>query len=188
MDARTANHLSCPQCRVQLEPAIYNLGQFARCPNCQAQLWVEVFNAMFRPPTSGVSSEAVMVAGESACFYHDAKKAVVVCDACGRFLCGLCDCNLNERHYCPPCLESGAQKRTIEQLEKSRPLHGRQALMLAILPFFLTGLIALFLALRYWKTPGSLVKPQRWLMPAALVLASLQTLIYLFFIIGAFIR
>ncbi|HEX5218154.1 MAG TPA: hypothetical protein VFZ59_01185, partial [Verrucomicrobiae bacterium] len=163
----------CPKCRVHLGPGVFNLGGFARCPNCQAQLWVEVFNALFRPLTSGSASEAVMIAGESTCFYHDSKKAVVVCDACGRFLCGLCDCNLNGKHYCPPCLESGAQKRTIEQLEKSRPLHGRQALILAILPLFLTGLAALFIALRYWKAPGSLVKPQRWLMPTALGLAIL---------------
>jgi len=186
--AHAVNLPSCPKCRVSLGPALYNLGQFVQCPNCQAQVRVEVFNAMFRPLTSGVTSEAVMVAGESACFYHDAKKAVVVCDVCGRFLCALCDCNLSGRHYCPRCLESGAQKRTIEQLEKSRPLHGRQALILAILPFFLTGLIAIFMALRYWKSPGSLVKPQRWLMPTALVLASLQTLTYLFFIVFAFIR
>jgi len=186
--ASVLNLPACPKCRVQLDSGVYNLGQFARCPNCQVQVWVEVFNALFRPLAPGTTSEVVMVAGESACFYHDAKKAVVVCDACGRFLCGLCDCNLNGRHYCPPCLESGAQKRTIEQLEKSRPLHGRQALMLAIVPLFLTGLAALFIVLRYWKSPGSLVKPQRWLMPTALVLASLQTLIYLFFIVGAFIR
>jgi len=179
---------ACPKCRTQFGPGLFNLGQFARCPKCQSPLWVEVFNALFRPPAAGATSEAVLVDGESACFYHDAKKAVVVCDACGRFLCGLCDCALNGRHYCPPCLESGAQKRTIEHLEKSRPLHGRQALMLAILPLFITGLAALFVVLRHWKTPGSLVKPQRWLMPTALVLASLQTLVYLFFILAAFLR
>lgn len=128
-----------------------------------------------------------MVAGESACFYHDGRKAVTVCDACGRFLCGLCDCGLNGRHYCPPCLESGARKRTIEELESSRPLYGRQALVLAILPLFITGLAALFVVFRHWRTPGSLVHPQRWLMPTALVLASLQTLGYLFFLITAFI-
>ena len=42
----------------------------------------------------------------------------------------------------------------------------------------ITGLAALFVTLRYWKAPGSLVQPQRWLMPTALVLASLQTLAY----------
>src|SRR5262245_21637562 len=155
--ASAVNLPACPKCRAHPGPDLYNLGEFARCPNCQSPLWVEVFNALFRPMATGVTSEAVMVEGESACFYHDARKAVVVCDGCGRFLCALCDCALNGRHYCPPCLESGAQKQTIEHLEKSRPLHGRQALILAILPLFITGLAALFVVLRYWKAPGSLV-------------------------------
>lgn len=176
--SQAVNLPACPKCRVHLGPGMYNLGEFARCPNCQSPLWVEVFGALFRPAATTTTGEAVMIPGESACFYHDAKKAVVVCDSCGRFLCALCDCILSGRHYCPPCLESGDQKRNIEHLEKSRPLHGRQALVLAILPLFITGLAALFVTLRYWKAPGSLVQPQRWLMPTALVLASLQTLAY----------
>jgi hypothetical protein len=178
---------ACPQCRVHLGPGLFNLGQFAPCPNCQTQLWVEVFPALFRRNQPAAASETVLVEGESACFYHAAKKAVVVCDTCGRFLCALCDCVLNGRHYCPPCLEAGDRKRSIEPLEKSRPLHARQALMLAILPFFITGLIAIFLAIRHWKTPGSLVNPKRWVMPVALGLACLQTLVFLFFIIRAFV-
>jgi hypothetical protein len=164
---------------------MFNAGQFASCPSCRAPLWVEVFNALFRPPSPGAVGEAVIIQGESACFYHEAKRAVVVCDSCGRFLCALCDCLLNGRHYCPPCLESGEKKRFIETLEKARPLHGRQALILAILPLFITGLAAIFLAIRHWKTPGSLVRPQRWHMPVALALASLQTLGFLFFILSA---
>lgn len=175
-----AVHLpACPKCRVQLGPALFNIGEFTPCPNCRAPLWVEVFNALFRPFTQGATGEGVMVAGESACFYHERKKAVVVCDACGRFLCALCDCPLNGRHYCPPCLEAGDTKRSIEQLEKSRMLYGRQALILALLPLFITGLAALFIALRRWKSPGSLVAPQRWIMPVALGLAILQTLAFL---------
>lgn len=183
-----ANQPACPKCRSPLGSGLYNLGDFAPCPTCHSGLRVEVFNALFRPLASGGSGEAVLVAGESACFYHAAKKAVVVCDACGRFLCALCDCGLNGRHYCPPCLEAGARKRTIEQLETSRPLHGRQALMLAVLPLFFTGLASLFLVVRHWRTPGSLVHPQRWLMPTALVLASLQTLFFLAIILHAFLR
>jgi len=182
------NFPACPKCRATLGPGIYNLGQFARCPNCQAQLWVEVFGALFRPASSGAPGEAVIIPDESACFYHDAKKAVAVCDSCGRFLCALCDCVLNSRHYCPPCLESGDKKQRIEQLEKSRPLHGRQALFLAVLPFFITGLAALFLVLRHWKTPGSLVQPQRWLMPTALVFAGVQTLAYTALFVWLFTR
>jgi len=171
---------ACPKCRVPLSPAQFNVGEFSPCPNCRAPLWVEVFNALFRPALTGAAGATVMVEGESTCFYHERKQAVVVCDSCGRFLCALCDCPLNGRHYCPPCLEAGDTKRSIEHLEKSRMLYGRQALILAILPLFITGIAALFIALRRWKAPGSLVAPQPWIMPTALTLAILQTLGFLF--------
>ena len=104
------------------------------------------------------------------------KKAAVACDACGRFLCALCDCELNGRHYCPVCLEAGKRSENIRGLEEERFLYDRQAFVLAILPVFITGLAALYLTLRYWKAPGSLVSPSRWRMPAALTLGILQVL------------
>jgi hypothetical protein len=165
---------ACPKCRVTLGPAMFNLGRFARCPGCGSELWVEAFAALVRPIAKGSAGEVVLVPGESTCFYHENKKAVVVCDACGRFLCGLCDLDFHGQHLCPACLESGKKKKTIVQLEDWRFLHGRQALMLAILPLYLTGLAALFLCLRHWRTPGSLVRPARWQMPVALVLATIQ--------------
>jgi hypothetical protein len=178
---------ACPKCQAHLGPAVFNLGRFNPCPNCEAPIQIEVFTALFRPVSTGTTGEAVLVDGEAACFYHESKKAVVVCDACGRFLCALCDCKLNDKHYCPGCLEAGGKKRTIEHLETVRPLHGRQAFMLSVLPFFITGLAAIFIAIRHWKSPGSLVTPQRWQMPVALVLAILQTLGFVILIISAFI-
>ena len=47
-------------------------------------------------------------------------------------------------------------------------LEPRQALVLALLPFFISGLAAIYLAVRYRKAPGSLVRPMRWAMPASL--------------------
>ena len=126
-----------------------------------------------------------MEPGESACFYHEGKKAVTVCESCGRFLCALCDCELNGQHLCPACLETGKKKGSIEQLANSRMLYGRQALMMALLPLFLTGLGALYLAIRYWKAPESLVQPRPWMMPTALVFAILQTLGFTILILWA---
>lgn len=163
----------------------FPLGAFAPCPSCGAELQVEVFPALTRPLAQGHAGEALIVTGESPCFYHEHKKAAAVCDACGRFLCGLCDCELAGRHYCPGCLESGRKQGNIEQLETSRPLHARQALVLAILPLFITGLAALYLAVRHWKTPGSLVSPQPWVMPTALVLSLVQTIAFSVLILAA---
>lgn len=166
---------ACSKCRAPLPATAIVPGGFAPCPVCGAEIQVEIFPALIRPIARSSAGEAAVVTGEATCFYHDGKKAATVCDTCGRFLCGLCDCQMGEKHFCPACLESGRQNG-IEQLEASRPLHAQQALMLSILPFLFTGLAALYLIFRYWKSPGSLVSPKRWLMPAALALALLQVL------------
>jgi hypothetical protein len=76
-------------------------------------------------------------------------------------------------------LESGQKKKSIQGLETMRVLHSRTALMLSILPFFITGIGAIWIALRYRKEPGSLVQPMRWAFSVALVLGSLQILLLL---------
>jgi hypothetical protein len=175
--------IQCPKCRAWLLDEIFNRPDLSPCPACGVRLQVEVFPALFRSIGPGKSGEAIMVDGESSCFFHPQKKAVVPCDACGRFLCALCDCELKGRHLCPSCLESGQKKQTIAGLEDERPLHRRQAFALSIIPVLITGPIAVFMAIRYWKTPGSLVSPMKWAMPVALVLGSLQTLLLIFLII-----
>ena len=179
--------IQCPKCKARLFEAVFNQPDLIPCPTCEAPLQIEIFPAFFRRVAPGRDAEAVMVEGESSCFYHPQKKAVVPCDACGRFLCALCDCEVKGRHLCPGCLESGQKKRNIQGLENMRVLHSRQALLLAILPFVITGLAAIYVALRYRKEPGSIVAPMRWAMPTALILGSLQILVCVFFIVRAFV-
>jgi hypothetical protein len=127
---------------------------------------VAVFPAFLRPPARGSQAEPLLVEGEASCFYHPQKKAVVPCQACGRFLCALCDCELQGRHFCPGCLESGRQKGKIETLENQRTLYDGVALALAVYPVvlilgiyftFLTAPMALYVAIRYWNAPRSIV-------------------------------
>ena len=166
---------TCSKCRTEIPLTDFNRGAFSACPKCTAPIRVEAFPALFRPAAKANAGELVMVAGESACFYHEHKKAATVCDACGRFLCGLCDCFVHGKHLCPSCLETGKQKRTIEQLDNVRPLYGYTAMLCAVIPTFLTGLIAIYLSLRHRKSPGSLVGGhQRWQMPVALALGCMQ--------------
>ena len=171
---------TCSKCRTEIPLADFNRGMFTACPSCRAPVQVEVFAALFRPPARSNTGEFAMSAGESVCFYHENKKAAVVCEACGRFLCGLCDCLVHGKHLCPNCLETGKQKRTIESLDTVRPLYGYQAMLCAFLPFFITGLGAIYIALRHWKAPGSLVgRHHRWQMPVALTFGILQTVGFL---------
>ena len=170
--------IQCPKCRARLLESVFNQPEVVPCPHCGSPLQIEVFPAFFRRIAPGREAEAVLIEGESSCFYHAQKKAIVPCDACGRFLCALCDCEVKGRHLCPNCLEAGQKKKNLEGLETVRILHSRQALMLSILPFFITGLAAIYVALRYRKEPGSLVAPMRWAFPTALILGSLQTLAF----------
>jgi hypothetical protein len=85
----TSFQLLCPKCKIPLRANVINRGEPASCPGCASALQVEVFPALFRAIQTGRSGEAVVVETESSCFYHPQKKAVIHCEGCGRFLCGL---------------------------------------------------------------------------------------------------
>ncbi len=175
--------LQCPKCRAALLEGVFNLHDLTPCPTCQTPLEVEVFPAFFRPATAGQEGEAILLEGESSCFYHPQKKAILPCAGCGRFLCSLCDCELNGQHLCPTCLETGRSKGKIKSLQNRRTLYDSIALALAFYPLilmftvyftFITAPIALFVAIKYWKAPLSLVRRTKARMIAATILASLQ--------------
>src|SRR5580765_4769226 len=107
----TSSAIECPKCRTPLTAfQSFNQPDFLPCPYCDAPLQVEIFPAFFRPIAAGANAEALMLEGEASCFYHPQKKAVRPCDGCGRFLCALCDCELQGEHFCPACLEGGGKK------------------------------------------------------------------------------
>jgi hypothetical protein len=172
--------LLCPNCKIPLLANLTNRGETAPCPGCASPLQVEVFPALFRPIQIGRGGEAVVVDTQSSCFYHPQKKAAMHCEGCGRFLCALCDCELHGKHYCPQCLETGKKKGKIKSIENERTLYDSIALGLAIVPLlifyvtFLTAPMAIYVAIRYWKAPRSIVHRTRVRLVLALIFASLQ--------------
>ena len=172
--------VQCPKCRAWLLEGVFNQPEMSPCPACGVPLQVEIFPAMFRKINPGQSGEAVMVEGESSCFYHPQKKAVLPCDGCGRFMCALCDCQLNGQHFCPACLETGRTKGKIKSLENQRTLYDSIALSLAIYPLLIfyftiiTAPMALFIAIRYWRSPPSLVHRSKIRFVIAIIFALLQ--------------
>lgn len=175
-----AQPIACPKCKAVLGAEFFNQTAWQPCPSCANDLRVEVFPALFREEKP-VPAERIMAEGEAGCFYHPEKKAAVVCDACGRFLCSLCDVDFNGQHLCPSCLETGRQKGKISKLQPARTRHDRIALSLAVLPMLifyftlLTAPAALFYAIWHWKSPGSIVPNWRRLnLTSAIILASLQ--------------
>jgi hypothetical protein len=172
--------VSCPGCRAVLLKDVFNRPEMTPCPSCGVPLRVEVFPALFRKINPGESAQTIIVADESSCFYHPQKKAVRPCDGCGRFLCALCDCELQGQHFCPTCLEAGKSKRKIQNLDNQRTRYDSIALSLAIFPVliyyltFITAPMALFVAIRYWNSPPSLVGQNRARSVLAILLALLQ--------------
>ena len=172
----------CTKCRSPLAVEALTAPGFTVCPSCGAEAHVEIFPALFLPPKRGEAGEAIMLDGESSCFYHPQKRATVPCDSCGRFLCALCDVDLGGEHLCPGCLESGRKKGKITTLENRRMLYDDAALSVAVfpvvlcvtLPFtFITAPLAIFFAIRSLKAPGSILPRTRIRAWLALVIAVL---------------
>lgn len=169
--------IACPRCRISLDAENYPYGAYHACHNCGAELQVRLFPAVWRPPPSGQMGEAIVMEGEAGCFYHPNKKAVVPCGVCGRFLCALCDIELQGGHYCPNCVETGRRKGQFVALEPARMLYDEVALTLALLGPLTCGLtapVALYYAIRHWKSPVSLASRRRWRAPLALALSLLE--------------
>lgn len=172
--------LRCTKCRNSLPVEGVNTGDWVNCSFCGAAVRVHVFPALFNAPASDRPGEALRVGGEAGCFYHPHKKAVVPCDLCGRFLCGLCDLELDGRHLCSSCVETGKRTHKLRSLENHRILYDRIALALAFWPLlvwpatFLTAPAALFVSIRYWKSPSGLIARSKLGFILAVLLAVAQ--------------
>lgn len=172
--------LSCSKCNSPLPADFLQRTDLAPCPACEAEIQVEVFPALFKPIAVGKFGETILVDGEASCFYHPQKRAVIPCAGCGRFLCAVCDVELNNQHICPACLETGRQKGKLPQLENKRTLFDSAALSLALLPLlmwpvtFITAPAAIFLAIYSWGKPSSIVPRTRIRAYLAILIAAVQ--------------
>lgn len=158
---------------------MFNRDDFTPCPNCRSELQITVYPALFRPAEVGRTGEVILTEGEASCFYHPQKKAVLPCEACGRFVCALCDCEHKGQHLCPVCLEAGRTKGKIKSLENTRTRYDKMALgvsVLGLIPYFtiFAAPVALYLVLRHWKSPMGLAQRSRARFVFAAVFALLQ--------------
>jgi len=174
-----------------LSAGAMNQATLIPCPACNSPLQMEAFPALFRRNLRGELGAAALMDDESTCFNHPTRQAVIPCQNCGRFLCALCDCELGGEHFCPSCLEAGRTTRKIKSLENQRTLYDSIALALAIAPIFtlyftlITAPMSLYVALRNWNAPRSIVHPSRVKYIMAIIIASLQVVgwaaIFVFF-------
>jgi hypothetical protein len=172
-----------------LSAEFLNIEEFRECPSCASKLRVELFPAYFREAQKGSAGEALLADTEASCFYHPQKRAAVVCSECGRFLCLLCDLEVEGKHFCAGCLETAKEKNKIASIENRRTMYDSMALHLAVWPVvlvitiyftFITAPLAIYFAIKHWRTPSSLVrKPSKWRFVVAMIMAGLQIVAWL---------
>ncbi len=172
--------LACGACQTPLPEGLLAVDVPFPCEGCGAVHLGEVYPAFHREMPPGALGDDVEAPGEATCFTHTRKRAAGACERCGAFVCRLCDLPVAGERLCPRCLDTGVSKKKIPRLETGRLLHGRIALSLATLPLLvfyftlLTAPAAIFVAIRYWNEPRSLVRPTRAGHVAAIVLGVLQ--------------
>jgi hypothetical protein len=153
-----------------------NLGG-SPCPSCYARLTVEVFPAIFRAPTKIERTGLTLGEGEARCYEHATKRAVDACHLCGRFVCALCEVEIGGQVCCPSCLRLGKPQPAARSLETRRTLYDSIALALATWPALLfyfsllTSPVAIYLVIRHWKSPSSLVPRNKWRFVLALIIS-----------------
>src|SRR5258708_21929790 len=126
-----AREVACTNCSTALPPDLID-GAFHMCPACLNWIRVHIFPAFNREQTVH-PTESPLIEGQSSCFYHPHKAAVVSCESCGRFLCALCDVEIGGVHRCPRCLESGRRKQILQTLQTEHTRYDRIALALTTL-------------------------------------------------------
>lgn len=181
--------IACSRCAAPVPPEKWNLTDLVPCSGCGSPIAAAVFPALRRSIERASAPGPTVVDGEASCFWHPRNPAVAPCDSCGRFLCSVCEVELSGRRICPMCLETEKKKGRLKNLENQRTLYGHIALALAIYPiliFYLTILTApaaLYMALRYWKAPRSLVGGSHLPHVAAIVIALCEIAAWVVFLV-----
>ena len=180
--------LACPKCATSLDcPSSSELARVV-CNRCDSILEVTVFPALASPVPVHVGPEPKLDGMEGGCFFHPQSRAQQACETCGRFLCALCDLEIQGEHLCPSCLDSGRHKQNIEMLVQRRLVPDRAAMALAVYPLVLypllviTAPLSLFYAIRAFGGPKSPVA-EGWRTRA--ILASVIAVVEILAIVAA---
>ncbi len=176
--------LSCPKCLGVLFPPAGEGPGIMVCPRCRTRAEFESFPALFAGPRIGRPGEALVDASEASCFFHAEKRAAVACESCGRFLCALCDLEMDGRHICPTCLAAGRKKGALKNLDQFRVIWPGVALLMTVVlplafypftPLFAIGaLIVLAVGMRQ---PGSITGRRKILLYVLVIVFAVAELV-----------
>jgi len=123
---------------------------------------------------------ALQVDKEAGCFYHPRKKAVVPCATCVRFRCPRGDFRFIDKHLSPGGFEKGKTPRKIKNLENHRTCYDTVALLVATVSILIywftifTAPIVIYLTVRHWKSPSSVIPRTKIRFILASIIAGVQ--------------
>lgn len=186
-----ADSIACTVCSWPVPREFWNREEGVRCGGCGRNVSVSVFPAI-DVQIVGSAPEALRGESEASCFYHPQSRAAKVCDECGRFLCALCDLEVEGRHICPRCFETGVGSHKIQTAEPQRIMYDSVALALATLPFLLVwpAVIAapwsLFIVVTRWNAPSSVVPRTkiRFMLAAIFALAEIGFIVFIVYMMA----
>lgn len=181
--------ITCPSCAAMVPVEHWNESEETTCRGCTERVVVRVYPAHGVGVGSSLPPK-IEVEGDASCFYHAANRAHSACEGCGRFLCSLCDIDLDGRHLCPSCVERGVKVAKEGSLEQSRTLYDSMALALTTWPWLtfwgplFTAPMALYVIVKHWKTPLSILRRSRFRFWLALVFAVVDLGVFVLFAIA----
>jgi hypothetical protein len=178
---------------------VIKAGEAAMCPTCNADLMVHAFPALIAARAVVNPADLKAEPDEATCFYHATKRASATCVDCGRFICALCAVEAPGGVRCPQCLAAppaSTSKPDADQasLANRRVLWDSIALGAATLPVLMVwtalpgSLAAIYISIRYWKRPSSLIPRMKRLRFVVAILLSLVELVLVGVLIWAIIR
>jgi DNA-directed RNA polymerase subunit RPC12/RpoP len=176
-----AQNIVCASCSLPVPEDLWNTHEEVRCRWCGRNMRALVFPAINRTQL-GASPAALQGETEASCFYHPQSRAAQVCQDCGRFLCNLCDLEVDGRHICPRCFDTVPA----EMADTRRPMYDTMALAMSTLPalMFWPALVgapwALFMVIRRWNAPSSIVPRTkiRFILAALFALAEIAFIVF----------
>ena len=172
--------MRCSSCGYPQQPETYASAGFSVCPHCNARLLITVFPALYsQDPADGFGP---LAAAEDAatCFYHPTRPAVVPCGSCGRYLCKLCEIEMGAETICPNCMDRAARNEEVTELVDSRTMYDSIALTVAAAPVLFwiitifTAPVSIYMTIRHWRTPLSILPRVRWRFVLAFLIAGVQ--------------
>lgn len=176
--------IRCDSCQNPIPAESWNREGGVPCFACRTRVMTQVFPAVISAKR-GTSAEAISTDAEAGCFFHPQSKAAIACDSCGRFLCGLCDLDLNGQHICPICLQQGVAATSATVLDNRRVLYDSIVLGLSIFgplffmwPSLITAPLSIILSIWYWKRPRSIVPRTSVRFIVAIIFGIVQCLLW----------